>query len=790
MTIRFLTLALVLATSACATPDWDQFAPERISELRAAEDRGASQIHWEIVNRFRLLKGEDEEDRFYRNFVGYAEARQDWFEREQHRVLVPNLLHAELIPTRRFFDGSPQLFNIHYSGRGYPEIESDEVHEGLYSGYDPRILAATHRMIRLTFPAPDGAQCEWRREGRDPRLGPCRGKTMPSIILNEETQIAARLAGSGDDWTYVSVLPRDAVIVALGDSYSAGEGNPHTQWRFFSQHRRPASWLDARCHRSLISGPAIAAAYIARQNPHLSVSLLHYGCSGASVADGIAAPGSMLETYHQVERRHHRNTLLFGRIPWFHDPDYIDQLDEREYRPNLIMSQIDQARYTLRNGGHRSADAIFISEGGNSVGFAGIASSFIVHWITQADLLPDEARWPHPDRPEDARRYGAVDSMRWSQIAELFPTRDADDQPLCATAGGEQDIRACLAARVAHRINHHLAGQGEHPFLPQYDFLNSRLRQGSDGVSALVTEGNEDNVIITGYPSPVWRDENDPNEPLSGNLVGCIDTAFDRRPGSLPGIIAQLPGLGLDAGDAEAIDAQIITPLNTAIEATAQRFNWTFADTHVSDIEHLGICSLIQRTSNTLADAFFLQSTPGAGREPLGQILIEPELAVELGLPAGDDAGTIIEWDFTIPHPTRQNEPERYGTYCVVEPSTGRRTDVCIPPASVSAEHAPAGTFWDDGLMLDPNRAGSRPSSAAAIPTGAIHPSMEGHCAYAAALVTAFVGTLQDDEDREAELRAALSDGFATEPLDGALLCSAEAWGPFQEEARPAAQHH
>jgi hypothetical protein len=52
------------------------------------------------------------------------------------------------------------------------------------------------------------------------------------------------------------VFVRDFMIVALGDSYTSGEGNPERNYTSTA----PAQWLDYRCHRSLFSYPAITAA--------------------------------------------------------------------------------------------------------------------------------------------------------------------------------------------------------------------------------------------------------------------------------------------------------------------------------------------------------------------------------------------------------------------------------------------------------------------------------------------------------------------------------------------------
>lgn len=72
----------------------------------------------------------------------------------------------------------------------------------------------------------------------------------------------------------------DILFVTFGDSSASGQGNPE----------QDPAWVDDRCHRSRISGPAFAARFLEEADPHTSLTYLNFGCSGASITEGILGP--------------------------------------------------------------------------------------------------------------------------------------------------------------------------------------------------------------------------------------------------------------------------------------------------------------------------------------------------------------------------------------------------------------------------------------------------------------------------------------------------------------------
>lgn len=77
---------------------------------------------------------------------------------------------------------------------------------------------------------------------------------------------------------------RDHLIVSMGDSLASGEGNPDVRGDYqLVGSDRPAQWKDERCHRSALSGPALAAKAIEKADPRSSVTFVSVACSGAKI---------------------------------------------------------------------------------------------------------------------------------------------------------------------------------------------------------------------------------------------------------------------------------------------------------------------------------------------------------------------------------------------------------------------------------------------------------------------------------------------------------------------------
>jgi lysophospholipase L1-like esterase len=124
---------------------------------------------------------------------------------------------------------------------------------------------------------------------------------------------------------------RNIIVVAMGDSYASGEGNPRNVRAWLRKGGAiDPYWDDDACHRSALGAPALAALQLERASRFTSVTLVDVACSGATVDAGIL--GAQLAA------------------------------GQRE-------SQVEQAARIL---GPHAADVVLLSIGGNDVGFGSI----------------------------------------------------------------------------------------------------------------------------------------------------------------------------------------------------------------------------------------------------------------------------------------------------------------------------------------------------------------------------------------------------------------------------------
>ncbi len=98
-------------------------------------------------------------------------------------------------------------------------------------------------------------------------------------------------SGSQRDSTSVPASVQNILIVAMGDSYASGEGNPRNVRSWL---RRGGAfvpyWDDDPCHRSTRAGPAQAALALEKASRTTSVTLVFVACSGATVDRGVLGP--------------------------------------------------------------------------------------------------------------------------------------------------------------------------------------------------------------------------------------------------------------------------------------------------------------------------------------------------------------------------------------------------------------------------------------------------------------------------------------------------------------------
>ncbi|NQV05480.1 hypothetical protein HQ535_02935 [bacterium] len=231
--------------------------------------------------------------------------------------------------------------------------------------------------------------------------------------------VIAALPGQGTVTARVSgpVVVDDLLVVAIGDSYTSGEGNPEVR----RDGDIAALWADgatavaeadhSAAHRSSAAWPVQAALALERLDPHTSVTFITVATSGAEIQRGVLSPQPSRHT----------------------------------------LSQIDQVEALV---GDRDIDMLLMSIGGNDVGFGKM-----VHGLVDADRLLD----PFCYGTDVANVWQSVYDGNWNRSSaidiDLFgarigckPTAEGNSRALPGLSGlGTAYDR--LAAEISGRLH-------------------------------------------------------------------------------------------------------------------------------------------------------------------------------------------------------------------------------------------------------------------------------------------------------------------------------------------------
>ena len=270
-------------------------------------------IEWEVKNRFRLFRNEAD---FQRHV---AAARGDG-------VLTAERRLARESDGRGWARDTVERLCLDRAGRLTEFCDRDGEREVYLAPRDHRIGVTLGGML----PANEG--CAWSfddGEGQPRQVkAPCNEEVKLHVRYGRVTVASVDIVlVDGTAQRLVSEIQvRDALIAGMGDSIAAGEGNPDRAVRIsdegfcfksFSgiEYYRPgragftgnksctvmlgedlrasqwalqsARWMSGPCHRSLYGYQMRAALALAVENPHLAVTFIPLGCTGATVNAGF-----------------------------------------------------------------------------------------------------------------------------------------------------------------------------------------------------------------------------------------------------------------------------------------------------------------------------------------------------------------------------------------------------------------------------------------------------------------------------------------------------------------------
>ena len=202
---------------------------------------------------------------------------------------------------------------------------------------------------------------------------------------------------------------RDLLIVGMGDSIASGEGNPDMPVRF--SRERSASygkktetdnftgyparigawkeigdkafieenprWLDQACHRSLYSHQLRAAMQLGIEDPHRAVTFVGVACSGAEVTYGLFLRYTGNEWVPNPPDMSQISAIASAQCGSHEAP--LQDLPEA-YHMNGRISEL-KGGLVLRKCSPvnaRKIDLLFLSIGGNDVGFARLLANAVL----------------------------------------------------------------------------------------------------------------------------------------------------------------------------------------------------------------------------------------------------------------------------------------------------------------------------------------------------------------------------------------------------------------------------
>jgi hypothetical protein len=380
---HFVILILGLATLVLST--WCGEAAR--AELRGS---GVLRIEWEVKNRFRLFRNEADFQRHVRA------SRGDGVLAEERRL-------ARETDGRGWARDVVERLCVDRSGSLLESCDRDGERELYLTPRDHRIGIA----LAGTLPAHE--RCAWSFNDGD---GPAR---EVNAACDEEIKIRIRygrptlarvnivLQDGTAQQLESEIQVRDVLVAGLGDSIAAGEGNPDRPVRLSEEgfcfrrigggeyfrpgragyggnkscetvpgddgrrnewERQSARWLSGACHRSLYSYQTRTALALAVENPHLAVTFIPLGCSGATVDIGFLGNLRALEC---------PSPGTGGPCP-------------RTVRPQI--AELTEIMATARrHNPARALDLVLLTIGANDVMFSGLLANVIIEPSTERSLL-------------------------------------------------------------------------------------------------------------------------------------------------------------------------------------------------------------------------------------------------------------------------------------------------------------------------------------------------------------------------------------------------------------------
>jgi hypothetical protein len=388
--------------------------------LPLSEASAEGRIAWRLENPFRLFRKPE-----------HTQLHRDIYESLSMIERQSPILAAERKLAARF-------------GRGWAdEMFNDTCYNQNTDRYDAcpdYVLPKSHRIVAglakadsiwdLLLPDQEDGTCDWQLTG--PRgaviarkSGPCERPVTFDVPYPAGGRLAVARSGTPAAKP-LDIRVRDMLVVGMGDSFGAGEGNPDHpvslsdsrafdygdvgiaatstkakldgyparkgDWQALNGpefRKERARWWDRECHRSLYSHQLRTALQLAIEDPQRAITFVSYSCSGAEIAEGILlrAPvrectaGENFLVPSQISALSEtlcKSVTRSGPMP----AAIIDRMPELRSHAEKDM-RVTRCETMQEDGARgpalkRPVDLLLLSVGGNDVGFVPLVSDSLL----------------------------------------------------------------------------------------------------------------------------------------------------------------------------------------------------------------------------------------------------------------------------------------------------------------------------------------------------------------------------------------------------------------------------
>ncbi|MFV0368847.1 MAG: hypothetical protein ACK5KM_10330 [Hyphomicrobiaceae bacterium] len=273
-----------------------------------------------------------------------------------------------------------------------------------------------HRVVVMLHGVGEAStvECTWSTVPKDSqgKLAPetflrtCNEPFIIDVPYPQGSEVAVSVGGV--ELQRASIQVQDLLIVGMGDSFASGEGNPDVPVKFSRERdttygdaakegtiggypardgswkqigdkkfmKGNAQWLDQACHRSLYSHQLRAALQLAIEEPHRAVTYVGLACSGAEITAGlflrykgnewVPNPPELSQISAAAAAQCGKTASEPQDLPEaYHNKGAVPELK------GLVLNKCPIER-------SRKIDLLFLSIGGNDIGFSRLLANAIL----------------------------------------------------------------------------------------------------------------------------------------------------------------------------------------------------------------------------------------------------------------------------------------------------------------------------------------------------------------------------------------------------------------------------